>query len=310
MILGELPFASHMKPHLLLLGLGLLATSCSIKRIAIDSFASSLSEGTDVFATEDDPELVRDALPFALKAVDALLEASPENSNLLLTACRGYTQYAYAFVLLEAERIEERVDYDEGQRQRQRALKLFLRARDFGLRGLELEHEGITERLLKTHGAAAEEIDADEVPFLYWTASAWGAAIGQGLDQPELLSEISVARSLMERALELDESWDSGAIHEAMVTIECFPESMGGSPERALEHFRRAEELSGGQASSLYVTLAEKLCIPSQDRAQFESLLQRALEVDLDAAPERRLANTINQERARFLLSLTDDLFL
>lgn len=296
-----------MKTFFLLACLSL--ASCSIKRIAVDSIASSLAEGTDVYATEDDPQLVRDALPFALKTVEALLGSAPDNENLLLTACKGFTQYSYAFVQLDAERIEDE-DWEASERGRARALKLFLRGRDYGLRALETRHDNFAELLRTDLGLALGKLRKDDVELLYWTASAWGAAVAQGLDRPELLGDVHILRALFKRALELDESWDNGAIHESMVTIESFPEAMGGSPERAREHFARALELSGGLTASLYISLAENLCVPNQDRAEFESLLHRALEIDPDAAPQRRLANTINQERARFLLSKVDDLFL
>ena len=42
------------------------------------------------------------ALPFALKTIEALLAEAPEDRNLLLAACSGFTQYAYAFVEVEA----------------------------------------------------------------------------------------------------------------------------------------------------------------------------------------------------------------
>lgn len=283
--------------------------SCSIKQLAVDSLASSLADGTDVFATEDDPQLVRDALPFALKTVEALLGSAPDNENLLLTACKGFTQYSYAFVQLDAERIEDE-DWEASERGRTRALKLFLRGRDYGLRGLETRHDGFGELLQTDLDVALAKLREGDIEMLYWTASAWGAAVAQGLDRPELLADVHVLRALFKRALELDESWDKGAIHEAMVTIESFPEAMGGSPERAREHFARALELSEGLTASLYISLAENLCVPNQDRSEFESLLRRAIEIDPDAALERRLANTINQERARFLLSKIDDLFL
>jgi predicted anti-sigma-YlaC factor YlaD len=57
------------------------------------------------------------------------------------------------------------------------------------------------------------------------------------------------------------------------------------------------------------VTLAESVSVAVQDRAEFESLLDRALAVDADAAPEYRLANLIAQRRAAWLRTRVDDLF-
>src|SRR5688500_2605091 len=95
----------------LLLSTLLAASGCSLKRMAANSVANTLAEGGDVFGRDDDPELVRDALPFGLKTMEALLETVPKHRGLLLAACQGYTQYAYAFVQLDAEQIES-ADYE------------------------------------------------------------------------------------------------------------------------------------------------------------------------------------------------------
>lgn len=286
-----------------------LVTGCSIKRFAVDRLASSLSGGTDVFSSDNDPELVRDALPFALKATEALLESSPENPNLLLTLCKGYTQYAFAFVQVDAELVELE-DWNRSQELRARSLNLYLRARDYGLRGLEVRYEGIGAQLAADPAGAAARCEARDVPLMYWTAAAWGLAISQALDRPDIVADIDSVRSLIQRALELDPDWDEGAIHDAMIVIESFPEAMGGSAERARWHFERAVELSGGRAASPYVSLAEKQSVAIQDRAEFESLLEHALTIDPEASPDRRVVNLISQKRARHLLSLVDELFL
>ncbi|MEY2410184.1 MAG: hypothetical protein QOF48_2854, partial [Verrucomicrobiota bacterium] len=47
-----------------------------------------------------------------------------------------------------------------------------------------------------------------------------------------------------------------------------------------------------------------------QDRAEFETLLRKALAIDPDALPDSRLMNTLAQRRATWLLGRTDELFL
>ncbi|MBI4623896.1 MAG: hypothetical protein HY736_11860, partial [Verrucomicrobia bacterium] len=84
----------------------------------------------------------------------------------------------------------------------------------------------------------------------------------------------------------------------------------GEPAARARRHFERAMELNaGGQAGPL-VNLAEAVAVAKQDRAEFQSLLKRALAIDPDARPEWRLANLVMQRRARWLLSRTDELIL
>ena len=288
--------------------LGLAA--CSPKRLAVDVLADSLATGGGgVFASDDDPELVRDAVPFALKATEALLAESPDHPGLLLSACSGFTQYAYAFPQTDAELVEDD-DYARAAALRDRALGLFLRGRDDCLRALELAHPGVGDALRSAPETALADARAEEVALLYWTGSSWGAAVSLGLDRPELVADFPAVRALLSRALELDEDYDRGALHAAMISVEAVPEAMGGSPERAREHFERAVELSDGASAGPYVSYAVNVARPAQDRVAFEHLLRQALAVDPDREPSLRLANRIEQKRARHLLARSDALFL
>lgn len=287
----------------------LLTPACSLRRLAVNSLADALSSGADVFGTDDDPELVRDALPFGLKTIEALIVEDPENEGLLLAAARGFTQYSKAFVEEDADHLEN-VDYEAALREKERALKMHLRARDYGLRALALSQPDVGDRLRFEPALALAEFGPEATPILYWTGAAWGSAISLGLDRPEIAADIDAARELLRRALEVDESFGEGSVHEAMIIIESLPEMMGGSPERARGHHRRAIELSGGASASAHVLLAENVAIAAQDRGEFKRALDAALAVDLDLDPNRRLANIIAQRRARDLLDAADDLFL
>lgn len=284
-------------------------TGCSIKRMAVNSIANSLTAGGDVFTSDDDPELIRDALPFGLKTIESLLAIVPDHQGLLLSACQGYTQYSFAFVQTDADRLET-ADYEGATVLRERALKLYLRARGFGLRGLELKYRGVGAQLKAQPKAAAARIRRRELPLLYWTAAAWGSAISLGKDRPELVADVDAVRALMAHGLELDESFDSGAFHEALVVLESLPAMMGGSVERARTHFRRAVELSKGDTPGPYVTMASSVSVTTQNRPEFERLLGQALAIDPDREPSRRLATLITQRRARELLRRADELFL
>jgi len=78
----------------------------------------------------------------------------------------------------------------------------------------------------------------------------------------------------------------------------------------ARRHYQRALELSGGRRASTHLALAEAVSVKKQDRAEFQALLDKALAVDPDAAPEGRLANVLAQRKARRLRRQIDDLFL
>ena len=266
---------------------GCLATSCSVRSLAVKSLADSLASAGTVYASDEDPELVRDALPFALKTYESLLVEAPHHQGLLLSACSGFTQYAKGFVEGDAVLVEAD-DWEEAERLRDRALKLYLRGRDYCLRSLEEDHAGIADRLRLAPDEAAAGLEASDLGLMYWTGAAWGAAISVGLDRPDLVVDLPAVQALMQRALAIDESWDDGAIHEVMITLEALPEAMGGSPARARGHFERAVELSGGRWASPYLSLAVSLAVPQGDRGEFVGLLESALAIDIEAAPEVR----------------------
>ena len=284
-----------------------LVAGCSIRGMAVSAVADGLSQSGDTFASDDDPELIRAAVPFALKTYESLLAQLPEHQGLLLATTRGFTQYAYAFVETDALMLET-LDPAAARAELRRARKLYMRARDYGLRALELQEAGTVAGLRQAPRAAAEQLGSEHVPLMYWTAAAWGAAISAGMDDPELIVDFPAVRALLERALELEPGWDDGALHEAMISLESVPAVLGGSEERARWHFQRAVELSGGVKAGPYVALAG-IARSNQDRAEFETLLEAALAIDPDAAPEIRLANLIAQRRARLLLDRADELF-
>jgi len=286
-----------------------LAGACSLKHLAVNRLGDALASGTSTFAEDDDPELVGDAAPFALKTTEALLAESPRHRGLLLAAASGFAQYAYAFVQQRADFIEAE-DLAAATHQRHRARRLFVRARDYGMRGLELHAPGLRERMLRHPARAVAAMKKEDVPLLYWTGLAWFGAINLAKDDPALTSDQQAAEALMRRALALDEGFQAGALHDFFIAWEARGEAAGGSLERAEQHFQRAVELAGGARAWPFVTWAESACVARQDRKGFEEALERALAVDVDAAPRYRLNNVVIQRRARWLLEREDELFI
>ncbi len=284
--------------------------ACSLKRIAVGSVGDMLAEGGSTYAADDDPELIAQALPFGLKLIESLLAEVPDHPGLLLAATRGFTQYAYAFVAMEADEIEHQ-DVRRATTMRDRARRLFLRARDYGVRGLEVRHADLPETLRNDPSLAVRAATHDEVPLLYWTAAAWGSVISLSKHIPDLVADQLIVEALLDRALELDETFDHGAIHSALIGYELSRQGTEGDPvERAQEHFRRAVELTQGQSAGPYVSFAENITVRLQDRAEFERLLNVALAIDPDGRREWRLPNILMQRRAGWLLGRVDELFV
>lgn len=297
--------------HLLLLALfPALLAGCSFRKMAVSKVGGVLSSGGSTFSSDDDPELVRAAVPFSLKLMEGLLAEVPNHQGLLLATASGFTQYGYAFVQLDADELESK-DVDGADAMRQRARKLYLRARNYGLRGLNERHRGFEAELRKNPKTAVARLTKKDVPLVYWTAMSWAAAISVLKDNPDLIADLGIVEALMDRALQLDESFDHGALHGFFITYEMTRKGAAGDPAaRSKQHFDRAVELSQGKQAGPYVSYAEAVMVQTQNKKQFEELLNAALAINPDADPSTRLFNLIMQKRARWLLARTDELFL
>jgi predicted anti-sigma-YlaC factor YlaD len=286
--------------------LGLLISGCSIKKSVVNSIGDALSGGGSVWMSDNDPELIKEALPFGLKTNESLLEISPEHLGLLQATAQGFA--AYAFLLKQEADREEKDDLRRARKLRARSSKLFLRARDYALRGLETRHPGFSEGLKKDWRATLMHTDEEDVGLLYWAGASWAGALSVAKDDLTLVAALPIAGAMVQRVLEIDDAYGDGAAHEFFVAYEAG--RPGGNIDDAREHYQRALELSGGERASVYLALAESVFVPEQNVKEFRAMLTRAGAIDPEANPESRLLNIIAQERASWLEERIPELFL
>ena len=293
---------------LVVLAVGL--SGCSVRKFAINKLGDSLANSGTTFASDNDPEFVGQAIPFSLKLIEGLLAESPKHRGLLFAAASGFTQYSYVYVQQASDEIES-VDVTRSADLSIRARNLYLRARDYGLRGLDTKHRGFSGGLRANPRSAVRVARVGDVPLLYWTAVSWGAAISLSKDRPDLIAEQPQVEALIDRAYELDPSYEHGVLDQFLISYEAARQGAPGDfAARSKAHFDRAVDLTDGQLASPFVSYAESVSVQKQNRAEFKSLLKQALAVDPDGRPEWRLSNLIMQRRARWLLSREDSLFL
>jgi predicted anti-sigma-YlaC factor YlaD len=286
----------------------ILLSSCSVKKYAVHQLSGVLAGLSPSFASDDDPELVRAAIPFSLKLIESLLVQAPKDKELLLSAATGFTQYSYAFVQEDADELQD-TDRARSQVLRTRAKNLYIRARNYGLRGLEVDHKDFLDRLKADPKATVKELKKADVPLMYWTAAAWASALSVSKDFA-MLPEIPRFEALADRVLEIYNEFDEGAIHGFLIIYEM--SRLNPKPDRfaiAKAHFDRNIALSMGHQAGPLVSYAENVDVPQKNKAEFQDLLNRALKVDVNTWPEHRQLNLVMQRRARWLLSRTDKLF-
>jgi predicted anti-sigma-YlaC factor YlaD len=276
-------------------------SGCAIRPYVVDEAANALSSQSQM--PEDDLVLAREASAFYLKLSESLLREVPSHLKLATAVSSGFTQYAYAFAALEADKLEPQ-DAAAAQKLRERAARLYARAHRHAMAALEASSPGLTKALAQTDTAHAFSLTQDQVGLAYWAAASWGGLISLSKDNPDVVADLPAAIRLAHLAWRQQPDFAQGSLASLMGTFEA--SRPGGSIQQAKVYFEQAIALSAGKSAGVYVAKAESIALPQGDRAQFEALLQRALEV---ASLERNLQNGIMRERAAWLLGMTDDLF-
>jgi len=289
-------------------GLLILLFGCSLKKLAVNKVGDALAAGGGTYESDDDVELVGDALPFSLKLIESLLAESPDHRGMLNAACKGFTSYAYAYVQNGDKALGD-PDLATEDAIRERAKRLYLRALGYGMHGLDVAYPGLSEKLTTDPNGAVAPVRKEDVPALYWTAASLGLAISVSKSDASMIARVPEVEAMIARAIELDEGWANGSLQEFEITLAAAKPG-GGSPDALDENYQRALALSGGARASLFTTYAEARAIPAQDVTLYNNLLARALAIDPDAHKEIRLSNLVSQRRAAWLQAHVSDFFL
>ena len=297
------------------LGLALLLSleGCSIEKLALKKVAGMLTgpSGADVFSSDNDPDFVGQALPFAIKLYESLLASLPDNAGLRLRTGSLYIMYANAFVETPAD-LTPRRDAETKDYLLARAKNLYLRGRDILFVALEKKNPSIRRQLKdRKYEEAMAPFRKDDADLLYWTALGWLAAFSVNPFDMTLGQTVPQTRAMIERVAALEPGYGHGSLDSFYVSYYgSLPDYLGGDAAKAREYFAKAQALAGKTDTSSLMALATTVSVKEQNAAEFKDLLGRVLAFDSDSSPENRLVNILNQRKARWLLAHISDYFV
>jgi predicted anti-sigma-YlaC factor YlaD len=299
-------------PLALVLALGL--ASCSIEKLALKKAAGMLSGSSasgDVFASDNDPDFVAEALPFAIKLYETLLASLPEHDGLRLRTGSLYIMYANAFVETPAD-MTPRAELERKEYLLARAKNLYLRGRDILFVALEKKNPRLRQQLKdRRYPEAMAPFRKADTSLLYWTALGWLAAFSVDPLDMTLGQTVPQTRAMIERVAALEPGYGHGALDAFYVGYYgSLPDYLGGDAAKAREHFARAQAAAGRTDTSALLSLATTVCVKEQNAAEFKRLLDEVLAFDPAASPPNRLVNILNQRKARWYLAHIDDFFI
>ncbi len=267
------------------------------KRLTVVAVGSILEDVARSSSKQSDITVIREGTPAYLMLIDGLIEAYPQNAELLVAGAKAYSAYAAVF------------SEDED---RERAKRLYLKGKQYGIRALSKrgKFREVLFKPLDQFRTCLPSFRKKDVPALFWTASSWGSWISLSTDSVEAMAEIPKVVSLMQRVLELDEGFYYGGPHLFMAVYHLArPKAYGGDPERARRHFEKAFELSQDKFLMSHVLYAKYYARQTFDRELFVSTLEKVLEAPADSVPELTLLNTLAKQQAKRLLEEVDDYF-
>lgn len=277
-----------------------LLTGCSAQTYLLKSAGDLLS--TETLSNEEDLELLMHASAYHLKVSESLLAEIPSHTKLAESVTRGFTQYAFVFLMDEADRLESE-SIQKASALRIRAAKLMLRAKTQGIRSLNLKYHKLGSYLSSNSQDIKLKIDLEDVGLTYWVMTSWAGAISLSKDNPDIVADLPQVLKMAKLAWTAHPEFDHGALASMMGTLELA--KPGGQIEQAEKYFNLGIQWRGGQISPL-VSKAENWSVATQNKESFQKLLKQAIQ---EGQNKKDLTNTVMVRRAKWLLDSVDNLF-
>jgi len=268
-----------------------------LKQARVASVALTLKDVSLAASKQRDPFIVREGMPGYLMLLDGLIEAYPDNRELLLAAAQANVFYASGFL---------------GDEDRKRAGRLYLKAKTLGFRALSdrADFAAAASGNIDEFKTLLKRYSSGDVPALFWTANAWASWIAANLSSVEAVGDLPALEATMQRLLELDGSYYYGGPHLLMgIYLAAKPAILGGDINRARVHFDKAMTLSGGKILGTRVLFAEYYARSARDRGLYVKTLEEVLAASPGEIPDMTLADVMAQEKAGRLLDRTEEYF-
>lgn len=272
-------------------------SGCSMQKLAVRSMSGILENSLVALYEEPDLELAQKAIASDIKLLEGLIKTDPNNEKLLLMAAQGFGSYALGFI---------------EDKNPDRAKNFYLRGRNYGLRILNKNksYRKAEKSNLDEFEKTLKKFGRDDVPAIFWTAYNWAGWINLNFSDPAALADLPRVQLLMQRVIELDDSYFFGGAHLFFaINFAMRPPMLGGDLEKAKIHFDRCFELSNFQFLLPYVYFAQHYLTRQFDEEEFKYILQKVIAAPIDILPEHQFPNAIAQRKAKMLLERVDDLF-
>lgn len=273
---------------LFIIALSLSSCSGFLTNRVLGPITGNLQQQTDI-------NLVCEGAPSYLLMLDSLLVSNPESPALLLSTTKAYSGFSSA--LSECGAGENRIAAvtDKAHVYGIRLLQHYLPLQDSGNIALPATETDFNDQL--------NHINRSDMEDVFWGTYGWLSWVQSQKGSPASIADMVVIEKIMQRLLELDETYEGGSIHLFFGAYHALkPAMLGGRPALSKEHFEKALALSKRQFLITQITYAQTYARNVFDQELHDALLDEVLAFPLSDAPEFALSNQIAKQKAKKLL--------
>ncbi|MBA4366895.1 MAG: hypothetical protein C0403_04575 [Desulfobacterium sp.] len=288
------------KLFLIVLLISTAGCASSIAKISVDGMRPIMEAMHHTTNKNQDVRLVKESMPTFMVQMDGFIEVSPENRFLLTQAAESCIGYAFLFV----EDIEP-----------ERAKHLYLKGKNYALRVLEMNEsfrQALEQDDLVVFRNALKGIHKKDTSALFFVINGWLSWIHLAhIDNPKALKDLPKVEAMMNRLLEMDDTYKFGGAHALYgVYYVSIPEMFGGNFAQAEVHFKEAFEISKSKYLLWDFLYARYYATARKDKALFIETLKRIMAAPDDLCPEEAFVNAAIKQKASDLLLKVNDYFL
>ena len=227
-----------------------------------------------------------------------------KNRDLIKTK----VEYSYGVILEHNERIIED-DYLSTIKNNEKAYKIFKEVEQLCLINLNYSESKLDDRMELINESYFEK---DNVFELYYLAASLGGAIKTSQGDPKELINFPKIGKLLKRAINMDPKWNNGALQSAMMNYTASRMDLTKEviKDTVNFYFNKARDYSNSLDASIFVSYAELIHKPDQNKIDFIKTLEKSLSINTKKDSYFKLSNIIAQKRAKWLLSNLENYFI
>ena len=253
----------------------------------------------------EQPKLVSVYFERKIEKLEKAKSPDLDSQRLLI---RTKVEYGFGIIMEQANRLIDE-DYSLAMAKYEQANKIFSEARDSGISIISKKYPNLKKWLNKE---ASIDFNADDMNDIYWLAASIGGCISSSRGNPfELINLPNVGR-LLRTGIDINPEWENGSFYSAMISFTTTRSDLNEIMLRDSVdyYFDKAVLYSDGKDAGPYLTYAESIHKPFQERKNFVDKLNYVINMENKPNNEFELTNLLAKSRAKWLLARTDEYFL